>query len=395
MPNSRFEIAFLLDANISTDLLVQIETLLRGIGHSSQFRARLVVFGPLDSDSAVSRRHESICSCLDSASPPAQLFHLPARHSIGPLDTLSLARSQALAGCDLLHCFSLSLLDSLLSLPDRWLPQPCCLTLSSSPGDRIVRRLVRRSSSFASIVCFTDDLRDTLIAAGFPAQLCTVIPPEFSVGQQPLDKSAARRLLDLPPDVDLVLADSHMSPCSHQQQLTWAMAVVGQFRPHARVMFPGHGPGLSRLRHLDATLMPPFLGIYPAEKYEPDVLYAAADLLALPATGPVSPLPLLRAAKAHLPVVASDTPFFRRYLSHQRNALLFSPRAYSTGSRTSRRIRPLAGAIARLFDDRDLANRLAGRLAQDIYSSFLPDGLLPAHLALYQNILGLCPLAKI
>ena len=395
MGNSHSEIAFLLDHNISTDMLVQVETIARGIGHSPQLRARLIVFGPPDSDSALSRRHETLCSCLGSASPQSRLFHLPLRHSIRPFDTLSLARSQALAGCDLLHCFSLSLLDSLLGLPAGRVLPPCCLTLSSWPGDHIVRRLVRRARSFAMLICFTDDLRDALIAAGFPPQQCTVITPELPVPQQPLDKSDARRLLDLPPDLDLILADSHMSSCSHQQQLSWAMAVVGLFRPHVRVIFPGRDPRLSRLRHLDATLTPPFLGIYPAQKYEPDLLYAAADLLVLPATGPVSPLPLLRAARDHLPVVASDTPFFRRYLSHQGNALLFSPSAYSAGSWTSRRIRPLATAIARLFEDRHLANRLAGRLAQDI-ELFLPVGpSLPDHLQLYQNILGWCPPAKI
>ncbi|NIA07561.1 MAG: hypothetical protein GWP14_08000 [Actinobacteria bacterium] len=395
MGNSPPKIAFLLDANISTDLLVQIETLARGIGNSSQFRARLVVFGSVDSDSAVFRRQESLRSCPDASSPQTQLFHLPLRQSIRLLDALSLARSQALADCDLWHCFSLSLLDSLLGLPANRLLCPCCLTLSSWPGDRLVRRLVRRSSSFAAIVCFTDDLRDALIAAGFPAQRCTVISPELFLEQQSLEKSAARRLLDLPSDLDLILADSHMSLCSHQQQISWAMAVVGQFRHRARVMFPGRDPLLSRIRHLDATLTPPFLGIYPAEKYEPEVLYAAADLLVLPATGPISPLPLFRAARARLPVVASDSPSFRRYLAHERNALLFSPSTYSVGSRSSRRIRPLAVAIARIFEDRDLANRLGGRLAQDINSSFLPGGSLPAHLALYQNILGLCPLAKI
>ena len=173
------------------------------------------------------------------------------------------------------------------------------------------------------------------------------------------------------------------------------MAIIGLFRPRARVIFPGRDPRLSKVKHLDATLTPPFLGIYPAQKYEPDLLYAAADVLVLPATGPVSPLPLARAARAHLPVVASDTPFFRRYLSHQGNALLFSPSPYSAGSWTSRRIRPLATAIAHLLEDSHLANRLAGRLAQDIELFFPVGPSLPDHVQLYQNILGLRPLAKI
>lgn len=387
MPDSRFEIALLLDANIATDMLVQVETLAAGISDTAQFRVRLIIFGSVDPNSAVSRRHDNLRSCLGSAGHPAKLFHLPSRHSIRPFDTLSLARSRALDGCDLLHCFSLPLLDVLLGLPAGESLPPCFLTLSSWPGRRIARRLARRAGSFAGIVCFTDDLRDNLIAAGFPAPRCTVIPPQLSV-QQPLEKSSARTLLDLPQDIDLILADSHISSCSHQRQLSWAAAVLAQFHPRVRVMFPGCDPRLSQIRHFDETLSPSSLGIYPAERYDPDVLYAAADLLALPATGPVSPLPLARAARAHLSVVASDSPSFRRYLSHQHSALLFSPNSYSTGDRTSRRIRPLVVAIARLFDDRDLARRLAERLAPDIESSFPQGTSLPAHLQLYQNILS-------
>ena len=389
MRNSPFEIALLFDTNIYSDMLAQIESLTRLLSDSSEFQPRLVIFGQLHPDSAVARRYEHLCSCLGKTGK-ARMFHVPSRHSLGPLDALSLARSKALAGCDLLHCFSLSLLDTLLSLPVGGFLPPCCLSLSSWPGRRVVRRLTgRKHPSFARLSCFTDDLRDDLIAAGIPADRCSVIPAHLSV-QQPLpEKSAARRLLHLPQDADLVLADSQISACSNQQQLSWALAIVGQFLPRMRVIFPGCDPHLSRLRRLDQTLTPPSLGIYPAEKFDPDLLYAAADVLALPATGPVSPLPIFRAARARLPVVASDSPSFRRYLNHEHNALLFSPNSYTPGDRTSQRIRPLAGAIARLLEDRDLAKQLASRLARDIDSSFPPGRSLPAHLQLYQNILGL------
>jgi len=388
MSASEFEIALLLDANISSDMLGQIEILADGIGQDGQFRGRGVVFGPIGSDSAVRRRYESLCRCLGSAGAGSELLHLPLRRSIHPFDTLNLVRSPSLSQCDLWHCFSLSLLDSLLGLPANRMVRPCCLTISCWPSEGIVRRLVRRSSSFAKVICFTDDLREALIKGGFPGEKCMVIPPEPPGEQRSIDKLTARRLLNLKPDLKLVLADAHVSACSNQRQLSWAMAVVGQFRPGVRVMFPGCDPRLSGVKHLDTTLTPSCLGIYPGEKYEPEVLYAAADVLALPGTGPVSPVPLLRAGRVSLPVVASDSPYFRRYLKHEENALLFAPNAYSTGNRTSRRIRPLAGAIARLLDDGNLAGELGERLAQDINSSFVPGGSLSAHLSLYQNILS-------
>ena len=389
MPGSRYEIAFLLDANISTDMLVQIESLIKGMADDSVFGVRLIVFGSVDSDSAVSRRHERLCSCLESVGTGSEPIYFPLRDSIGPLDTLNLVRRGILANCDLWHCFSLSLLDNLLGLPSGHLVRPGFLTLSSWPGDRVAQRLTRRNRSFAGVICFTADLREALIAKGFPAEKCAVIEPVLPDERKTSDNAAARKKLNIETDADLILAEGQMSASSNHLQVSWASAVVGQFRPNVRVIFPGCDRHLKKVRHLDATLTPSSLGIFPKEKHDPEVMYAAADVLVLAGTEPFSPLPLIRAGRAGLAVVASDNRYYRRYLRHEENGILFGPNAYSPGNRTNRRIPPLAGAIARLFDDRALADQLGERLREDTNSSFLPlGGSLTAHTELYQNILN-------
>lgn len=389
MPGSRYEIAFLLDANISTDMLVQIESLIKGMADDSVFGVRLIVFGSVDSDSAVSRRYDRLCSVLKSEGAGSEPIHFPLRDSIHPFDTLNLVRQGVLADCDLWHCFSLSLLDNLLGLPQSKLVRPGFLTLSSWPGDRVVQRLARRNSSFAGVICVTADLREALVANGFPAEKCAVIEPVLADERKTPNKAAARKILNIEANADLILTEGQMSACSNHLQVSWAAAVTGQFRPNVRVIFPGCDRHLEKVRHRDATLTPSSLGIFPKERHDPEVLYSAADVLVLAGTEPFSPLPLIRAGRAGLAVVASDNRYYRRYLRHEENAILFGPNAYSPGNRANRRIPPLAGAIARLFDDRALADQLAKRLSQDTDSSFLPKGgSLTAHLALYQNILN-------
>jgi glycosyltransferase-like protein len=110
--------------------------------------------------------------------------------------------------------------------------------------------------------------------------------------------------------------------------------------------------------------------------------YAAADVLAFPSTKEGWGLAILEAMSAGLPVVASDLPVFREFLSPGRDALLVpvdDPPA-------------LAVALAAILDDPDLAGRLrSAALAtarryswarsaaehQAIYASLAPRQLAP------------------
>ena len=246
------------------------------------------------------------------------------------------------------------------------------------------------SSPSRRVICFTSPLQEELIAAGVPAERCSVILPEPPAARKAPDRLTARKQIGLSEDLDILLAAPEISYSSHHRQLTWAAAIIGQFRPGLRVLVAGCDARLTGLQAFDDSLYPPSLGIYLKERFEPQVLYAASDLLVLPATGAISPLPLLRAGQTHLPVVASDSQAFRQYLRHERNALLFSPNQHTPGDRTCQRIRPLATTIVRALEDRNLSQRLAEQLAQDLNSSFPSGRFLLAHLELYQQILGSC-----
>ena len=383
------EIALVLDANISSDMLGQVEMLAKGLNDSSDLKARIVVWGPVERGCAVIRRFGKLRTGGQETRRGIRVFQLPGPRGLAGLDVLDVTRSEALAGCDLLHCFSLSLVNVLLSVAARMRRPAWCLSLSCWPGQKLIRKLTRQSAWLPQrIICFTDALQEALLQGGVSAQRCTVISPEPPIQQKSPGRLAARKQLNLSEDIELLLADSEISCSSNQRQLTWAAAIIGQFRPRLRILMGGSDGRLARVRAFDDSLNPPSLGIYPQEQFEPEALYGASDMLVLPATGPISPLPLLRAGRSRLPVVASDSPAFREYLSHEVNALLFSPNRHTPGDRTRQRIRPLASAIVRLLEDRGLAQRLGEELGQDIEQLFARGRALPAHLELYQQILG-------
>ena len=383
------EIALVLDANVCSDMLGQAELLAKGLNDSSDLKARIVVWGPVDRGCAVVRRFGDLRTGGQETHRGTSVFHLAAARGLAALDVLNVTRSEALAGCDLLHCFSLSLIDVLLSVAGSKQRPGWCLSLSCWPGRQLIRKLSgQRARLPRRIICFADALQEALLKGGVSAQRCSVISPEPPIQQKTGGRLAARKQLNVPEDMELLLADSEISCSSNQRQLSWAAAIIGQFRPRLRVLMGGSNGQLARVRAFDDSLNPPSLGIYPGEQFEPEVLYAASDIVVLPATGAISPLPLLRAGRCGLPVVASDSPAFRQYLRHEVNGLLFSPNRHTPGDRSRQRIRPLASAIVRLLEDRGLARRLGEQLGQDIEQSFSPGRALPAHLELYRQILG-------
>lgn len=124
------------------------------------------------------------------------------------------------------------------------------------------------------------------------------------------------------------------------------LAVVGgqsfqDYRPYRERVLAGL-PGLGLDLGRDIVL----LGTVPDD--EVPGWYAAADALAFPSVNEGWGLAVLEALSAGLPVVTSDLPVFREYLTHGQDALLVPP-----GDPTA-----LAGALTKVLSDPALAARL-------------------------------------
>jgi glycosyltransferase-like protein len=103
--------------------------------------------------------------------------------------------------------------------------------------------------------------------------------------------------------------------------------------------------------------------------------YAAADVLAFPSTKEGWGLAVLEAMSAGLPVVASDLPVFREYMTHGLDALLVPVNDASA----------LAAALGTVLDDRRLADELRSA-ALKVCERFSWAGSAAEHQAIYASL---------
>lgn len=151
-----------------------------------------------------------------------------------------------------------------------------------------------------------------------------------------------------------------------------ALAVVGghsfqdyaAYREAALASLPRLGLELGR----DVTL----LGTVPDDEL-PD-WYGAADALAFPSLKEGWGLAVLEAMSAGLPVIATDIPVFREYLTHCRDALLVPPADPEA----------LAAAMQSMMTDGDLRRRLADN-GRALAARYTWEASARRHLAIYSS----------
>ena len=132
------EIGLLLDSEICSDTLSQVEILAEGLSLCSDTKVRIIVLGEISHDSALWHRRAELESCGVKNGNRVKVFYLPGPRGAGIVDGINLGRCEALAGCTLLHCFSVSLLRTLGSWGGQKFLPHWCLSLSHWPGSEAV-----------------------------------------------------------------------------------------------------------------------------------------------------------------------------------------------------------------------------------------------------------------
>ena len=121
-----------------------------------------------------------------------------------------------------------------------------------------------------------------------------------------LDREAARRRLGIPGDEALVLAIGRLVPIKRLDRLVRAFAAVHSANPRARLRLVGDGSERASLEaQVRATGLGDAIAFSGWSSAAPD-WYAAADIVALTSEREGTPLALIEAAAAALPVVATD-----------------------------------------------------------------------------------------
>lgn len=234
----------------------------------------------------------------------------------------------------------------------------------------------RRLASVSDrLVTVGEKVRDDLLAAGIgrPEQYI-VIHPGVRLGSVP-DREAARAALGLPGDAPVVAFVGRLTRVKRPDRfLAVAESLLGRL-PACRFVVCGGGE-LTEEVERGAARMP---GSFHLLGWRPDVetVYAAADVVVLTSDNEGTPLSLIEAGMAGVPVVSTRVGSVHEVVRHGVTGLLAAPDAGE-----------LAAHTLRLLSDPGLAHRMGEAARRWTTDSFAVERLVADTERLYRS---LCP----
>ncbi len=182
-----------------------------------------------------------------------------------------------------------------------------------------VERALARATT--QLVAVGPQVRDELLAAGIgkPNQF-TIIPPGLALPPGP-SKNDARSELDLPKDVPVIGFIGRLTAIKRPDRFAEVVRIVHAQQPDAHFLVAGEGDQAERLREATTDLQVTTLG------WRDDVatLLAACDAVLLTSDNEGTPLSLIQAGMAGLPVIASDVGSVRDVVTDGKTGWLAKP----------------------------------------------------------------------
>lgn len=241
--------------------------------------------------------------------------------------------------------------------------------------NRLYERLqVRALAGFDAVIAVSRPLHDRLTAAGVPERKIHILPNALSGGTQ-LSRTEARRELGLP-DNTVVLG--WVGRMSFEKGLDVLLAALPRLEDlPLSVSVIGEGPLRERLQHEAVRL-----GIGDRLRWHGPVaeaarLYTAFDCFVLSSRTEGTPIALLEAMKAGVPIVTAAVGGVPDVLGAEEGMLVPAedPEA-------------LAGAIRATLTDRAAARARANLAQRRVSRDFAADPWVERHAALYRQVLA-------
>jgi len=244
----------------------------------------------------------------------------------------------------------------------------------------IERLLARRTDV---LVAVSDEVRDDLLALGIgrPGQV-RVIPLGFDLApfaMSPPEAAAARtrmrERLGVPQDAPLVTTVARLVPIKRVDVFLQAAGRVAASHPNTWFCVAGDGELRDELlASAHARALGPRVA-WPGFVAEMPDLYAASDVVVLCSDNEGTPVSLIEALAAEVPVVATDVGGVPAVVAHEESGLL-APRGDAAA---------VAAGMARLLDDPELRARLAGAGRRSVMERFDLGRLVADVVALYRD----------
>ncbi|MGB2875030.1 MAG: glycosyltransferase [Gaiellaceae bacterium] len=227
-------------------------------------------------------------------------------------------------------------------------------------------RLVRLSG-LAPVACGPG------VAAALEQHGCTpmaTVPNAVGPAPPPADRAELQREWELSPGTRLVLAVGRLVEQKHHALAIRALADV----PDATLVIAGQGPLRAELERVAVKAGVADRVVFAGLRPDARALMGAADAVVLPSRWEGLPLTALEALASGTPLVATDVRGVRELVVDGRDALLVPEEPG-----------PLAAALRRVLDDRELAARLA-EAGRRVPGAGSDAELVEGFLALYERL---------
>ena len=240
-------------------------------------------------------------------------------------------------------------------------------------------QLVRGAESFLAkgtdkLVAVGPQVRDDLLEAkiGRSGQY-VIIPPGLTLGTIP-KKAAARNLLGLPTDAMVVSFIGRLTGIKRVDRFADAVALISQSLPGLKFLVAGAGDLetalAQRIRQQDLPIT--LLGW----RSDIEVILGASDLVVLTSDNEGTPLSLIQAALAGLPVVATDVGSVKDVVQDG-----------TTGLLCRKDPTEIASSVIRLVNDPALSTRMGAAAKEFAEGHFGVSRLVADHQKLYQDLI--------
>jgi glycosyltransferase involved in cell wall biosynthesis len=218
-------------------------------------------------------------------------------------------------------------------------------------------------------------VRDDLLAAGIgrPEQYL-VIPPGVQLGPIP-DRAEARAALGIPADVPVVAYVGRLTKVKRPDRFVDAANAVLERIPGCRFLVCGSGELKEEMERNVHPVWDSFRLL--GWRRDVETVYAAADVVMLTSDNEGTPLALVEAGMAGVPVVSTRVGSVAEVVRHG-----------STGLLADRDAGELAAHTVRLLSDPHLARRMGETAREWTTRSFAVERLVADTEALYRSVYG-------
>jgi glycosyltransferase involved in cell wall biosynthesis len=302
---------------------------------------------------------------------------LDRRWAIDPAALMRLRRMRRATPVDVVHAWdATSLAHAMATRPlgrrERLAATWNAAQFGSAWASRIVRAAQRRVAAFAADDYVT---RDWLVRSGVDAALIDVIPAGVPPGAgSRRDRAAVAADLGLSPHDRWIAAAGPLTRRKQIDEAIWCYELVRVLHPELRLVIFGDGPDRPRLERFADLVSDPGCVCFAGFRYDlAQLLPHAAAYWQLDAPRS-TPLAMLEAMAAEVPVVATDVPAHRAAVINEQTGYLVG-----VGSRAD-----AARATDQILRDATLARRIGAAAADSIAQNWTLESRRRSYERLYR-----------